>query len=71
MKLEFTKAIEIQCAHRVGEKAYQGCHLDKASKSEEQRPGPIIAKITSWKVKERILQEERSKRPQGVINVSE
>ena len=41
-------------------------HLGKSSKSEEHGPRYMIGKITSSKVKERILQEARSKRPQGV-----
>ena len=66
-KVEFTEATEIKCAHRVGQKTYKGHHPAKASKSEEHGPMPIIAKITSWKMKEGVLQEARSKRSQGVM----
>ena len=43
-KLKFTEAVEIERAHRIGEKTYQGRHIAKASKSEEHGPRPIIAK---------------------------
>ena len=56
----FSDAIEIERAHRVGEKKR---HLAQASNPEDrQRPSPIVARISSWKTKERILKEARSKR---------
>ena len=57
-------AIEIERAHRVGEKDKK-CHLAQASNPDDgQRPRP---RISSWKTKERILKEARSKRPKGVL----
>ena len=42
-------------------------HLESASKKEhQQEPRPIVAKIKSWKTKERILKTAREKRPQIV-----
>ena len=38
-------------------------------REDGQRPRPIgiVARISSWKTKERILKEARSKRPKGVL----
>ena len=66
-KLGFSDAIEIERAHRVGEKDKKR-HLAQASNRDDgQRPRPIVATISSWKTKECILKEARSKRPKGVL----
>ena len=66
-KLGFSDAIEIERTHRVGEKDNKR-HLAQASNPEDgQRPRPIVARISSWKTKEHIPKEARSKKPKGVL----
>ena len=66
-KLGFSDAIEIERARRVGENDKER-HLAQTSNPDDgQRPRPIVARISSWKTKERILKEARSKRPKGVL----
>ena len=66
-KLNILGEVYIERAHRVGKKTKAGRHLGNASQSREQKPRPIIAKISSWKVKENILREARRKRPEDIM----
>ena len=78
-KLGITEEVVIGRAHRVGRKIKNRAHNrhvgsasasgDDSSVSPNQRktmPRPIVAKIQSWKTKERIIREARIKRPKGV-----
>ena len=78
-KLGITEEVVIERAHRVGRKIKNRAHNrhvgsasasgDDSSASPNQRetmPRPIVAKIQSWKTKERIIREARIKRPKGV-----
>ena len=66
-KLNIPGEVDIERAHRVGKKTKTGRHLGNASQSREQKPRPIVAKISSWKVKENILREARRKRPEDIM----
>ena len=66
-KLNIPGEVDIERAHRVGKKTKAGRHLGNASQSREQKPRPIVAKISSWKVKENILRETRRKRPEDIM----
>ena len=78
-KLGITEEVVIERAHRVGRKIKNRAHNhqvrrasasgDDSSAQPNQRetmPRPIVAKIQSWKTKERIIREARIKRPKGV-----
>ena len=50
---------------RVSEKKRYPAQV--SNPEDRQRPRPIVARISSWKTKERILKEARYKRPKGVL----
>ena len=66
-KLNIPGEVDIERAHRVGKKTKAGRHLANASQSRERKPMPIVARISSWKVKENILREARRKRPEDIM----
>ena len=66
-KLNIPCEVDIERAHRVGKKTKAGCYLGNISQSREQKSRPIVAKISSWKVKENILREPRRKRPEDIM----
>ena len=65
-KLNIPGEVDLERAHRVGKKTKAGRHYG-TSQSREQKPRPIVAKISSWKVKENILREARRKRPEDIM----
>ena len=50
-KLGFSDAIEMERAHRVGEKDKERYLAQASNPDDGQRPRPIVARISSWKTK--------------------
>ena len=59
-KLELSKDLHIEGAHRVGKKK------ETRQDGSKYGPRPIVVKLLSWKQREKRLSAARSKRPDGV-----
>ena len=62
--LQIEEKIEVERAHRVGQKREFFTRPDGSK--VKARPRPIIAKIKNWKQKESIIKAARSIRPDGI-----
>ena len=64
-ELKIEDNIEIERAHRVGKYQSRGRRREDGG-YEPPKPRPIVAKISSWKVKESIVKKARAVRPQSI-----
>ena len=64
-ELKIEDNIEVERAHRVGKYQSRGRRREDGG-YEPPKPRPIVAKISSWKVKESIVKKARAVRPQSI-----
>ena len=68
-QLQVKEDIHIERAHRVGKPRPLGSRDDASDNDDADRPkltGPIIAKFTFWKQKEKVLRAARQKKPKDI-----
>ena len=64
-KLSIDEEVEIIRAHRVGKQQKHGRRKSDGS-FEPPQPRPIVAKLRSWKLKEKIVKKAREVRPNSI-----
>ena len=62
-KLDIQEDVDIERCHRINHKNTDKSASNRGNHSGAEQPWNIVAKFSSWKVKENILKKERSVRP--------